>query len=210
LLHAIVHPADIQDRDGGVLVMATLFGMFPFLKTLFADGGYQGPQFAKALAKILPHLDVEIVKRSDRISGFVVLPKRWIRDRLYNVAKLGFEWSFFIERKDCRRQPLLIPVNADQHTSQFVTGDSESSRDLMRQRRPVCGPVADGGAHGPAHGSPSAASARIVRSDKVRPTASDRGLRSSRADGTAHEPATEAQRRATSQSKDGDSGGIGR
>src|SRR5665213_1686441 len=37
LLHAIVHPADIQDRDGGVLVMATLFGMFPFLKTLFAD-----------------------------------------------------------------------------------------------------------------------------------------------------------------------------
>src|SRR6185437_13338130 len=37
LLHVIVHPADIQDRDGGVLVMATLFGMFPFLKTLFAD-----------------------------------------------------------------------------------------------------------------------------------------------------------------------------
>jgi transposase len=58
--------------------MATLFGMFPFLKTLFADGGYQGPQFAKAVAKVLPHLDVEIVKRSDRVSGFVVLPKRWI------------------------------------------------------------------------------------------------------------------------------------
>ena len=58
--------------------MATLFGMFPFLKTLFADSGYQGPKFAKALAKVLPHLDVEIVKRSDRVSGFVVLPKRWI------------------------------------------------------------------------------------------------------------------------------------
>jgi transposase len=58
--------------------MATLFGMFPFLRTLFADGGYQGPQFAKAIAKVLPHLDIEIVKRSDRVSGFVVLPKRWI------------------------------------------------------------------------------------------------------------------------------------
>jgi transposase len=58
--------------------MATLFGMFPFLKTLFADSGYQGPKFAKALAKVLPHLDVEIVKRSDRVSGFMVLPKRWI------------------------------------------------------------------------------------------------------------------------------------
>ena len=37
LLHAIVHPADIQDRDGGILVMATLFGTFPFLKKLFAE-----------------------------------------------------------------------------------------------------------------------------------------------------------------------------
>jgi hypothetical protein len=37
--------------------------MKPFLKTLLTDGGYQGPQFAKALAKVLPHLDVEIVKR---------------------------------------------------------------------------------------------------------------------------------------------------
>jgi hypothetical protein len=45
------------------------------LKTLFADGGYQGPQFANALAKVLPPLDVEIVKRSDRVSGFAVVPK---------------------------------------------------------------------------------------------------------------------------------------
>ena len=58
--------------------MATLFGMFPFLKTLFGDSGYQGPKFAKALAKVLPHLDIEIVKRPDQVSGFVVLPKRWI------------------------------------------------------------------------------------------------------------------------------------
>ena len=46
--------------------MATLFGMFPVLKMLFADSGYQGPKFAKALAKVLPHLDIEIVKRSEQ------------------------------------------------------------------------------------------------------------------------------------------------
>ena len=40
--------------------------MYPFLKKLFADGGYQGPEFQKALAKILPHLETEIVKRSGR------------------------------------------------------------------------------------------------------------------------------------------------
>ena len=72
LLHAVVHPADVQDRNGGILVMATLFGMYPFLQKLFADAGYQGPEFSTALAKVRPHLTVEIVKRSDRTNGFVV------------------------------------------------------------------------------------------------------------------------------------------
>jgi Transposase DDE domain len=66
LLRAIVQTADIQDRDGGVLVLSTLFGLYPFLKKLFADGGFQGPQFEHALAELLPGLHVEIVKRSDQ------------------------------------------------------------------------------------------------------------------------------------------------
>ena len=83
LLHVIVHPADIQDRDGGILLLSTLFGLFPFLKKLFADGGYQGPQFQQALAQALPQLEVEIVKRSDHATGFDVLPKRWIVERTF-------------------------------------------------------------------------------------------------------------------------------
>jgi putative transposase len=81
LLHAIVHPADIQDRDGGALLLSTLFGMYPFLLKLFADAGYQGPQFADAVATYLPHLTIEIVKRSDQAQGFVVLPMRWLVER---------------------------------------------------------------------------------------------------------------------------------
>ena len=81
LLHAIVHPADLQDRDGGVLLVATLFGMFPFLLKLYADGGYQGPEFQQAVANILRRINLEIVKRSDHAKGFVVLPKRWIVER---------------------------------------------------------------------------------------------------------------------------------
>src|SRR5258708_39907578 len=83
MLHAIVHPADIQDRDGGGLVLKTLFGRFPFLTKLFADGGYQGPVFAKAAAQDMPGLSVEIVKRSDAAKGFVVLPKRWGVERSF-------------------------------------------------------------------------------------------------------------------------------
>ena len=52
----MVHPADIQDRDGGVLLLATLFGMYPFLKKLLADAGYQGAQSATAVDAVLPEL----------------------------------------------------------------------------------------------------------------------------------------------------------
>ena len=55
--------------------------MFPFLQKLFADGGYQGPQFANAVVKILPSLEIEIVKRSDAAIGFQIVPKRWIVER---------------------------------------------------------------------------------------------------------------------------------
>jgi hypothetical protein len=74
-MRAIVHAADVQDRDGGTLLMATLFGAFPFLTRLFADGGYHGPQFKGAIRRTLAAVTVEIVKRSDA-KTFVVLPKR--------------------------------------------------------------------------------------------------------------------------------------
>ena len=79
----MVHPADIQDRDGGVLVLSTLFGLHPFLQKLFADGGYQGPVFQKASAKILPHVQIEIVKRSHQAKGFALLPRRWVVERTF-------------------------------------------------------------------------------------------------------------------------------
>ena len=77
----MVHPADIQDRDGGVLVLSSLFGLYPFLLKLFADGAYQGPQFKADVAKVLPQLSIEIVKRSDQATSFVVLPRCWVVER---------------------------------------------------------------------------------------------------------------------------------
>ena len=97
LLLAIVHSADIQDRDGGILLLATMKGMFPFLEKLFADSAYQGPLFANALAKILRHLKTEIIKRSDQAKGFVQLPKRWIVERtiawLNRCRRLAKDWE---------------------------------------------------------------------------------------------------------------------
>ena len=96
-MHAIVHAAGIQDRDGGVLLMATLFGAYPFLRRLYADGGYQGPQFQAGLRQAMRTVEVEIVKRSDTARGFAVLPKRWIVERtiawLNRCRRLAKDWE---------------------------------------------------------------------------------------------------------------------
>ena len=83
LMQALVHAAGIQDRDGGVMVMAPLFGLYPFLLKPYADGGYQGERFQKGVDKALAQVNVEIVKRSEQAKGFVVLPKRWIVERTF-------------------------------------------------------------------------------------------------------------------------------
>ena len=96
-MHALVHAADVQDREGGVLVMATLFGMFPFLAKLYADGGYQGTAFQAGLKRAAAQVNVEIVKRSDKARGFVVLPRRWVVERTFawlgRCRRLAKDWE---------------------------------------------------------------------------------------------------------------------
>ena len=96
LMQAIILAADIQDRDGGVLLMSSLFGLFPFLLKLYADSGYQGPKFKDGLKAACHEINVEIVKRCDA-GKFVVLPKRWIVERtiawLNRCRRLAKDWE---------------------------------------------------------------------------------------------------------------------
>ena len=69
LVGAIVHTADIQDRDGAPDVLASIRHSFPWLRHVFADGGYAGDKLRKALTKI-GKWTLEIIKRSDRAKGF--------------------------------------------------------------------------------------------------------------------------------------------
>jgi len=101
-MHALVHSAGVQDRDGGVWMMATLFGLYPFLLKLYADGGYQGPRFQTGLRRVCRRITVEIVKRSDQAeipaaTGFTVLPKRWIVERTFawlnRCRRLAKDWE---------------------------------------------------------------------------------------------------------------------
>jgi transposase len=89
-----VHPADTKDplggsqaawlresRDGGLLVLQAARELFPFIERIFADGGDQGAATATATRALGPW-QIEIVKRSD-LHRVVVLPKRWIVERIF-------------------------------------------------------------------------------------------------------------------------------
>ena len=64
---------------------------------LFSDGGYQGPEFQKALTRILPQLKTDIIKRSDQAKGFVILPRRWVVEQtiawLNRCRRLAKDWE---------------------------------------------------------------------------------------------------------------------
>jgi transposase len=82
LVHAVVHAAVIQDRDGAPMVLNDIRYSFPWLRHVFADGGYAGSKLRQALAKF-GDWTIEIIKRSDRAQGFVILPRRWVALRTF-------------------------------------------------------------------------------------------------------------------------------
>jgi putative transposase len=81
LLAVVVHPADVQDRDGAKMVLSRLKGQFARLQVIWADGGYSGVLIGwvhKFGGWIL-----EIVRRCDDVRGFQVLPHRWVVERTF-------------------------------------------------------------------------------------------------------------------------------
>jgi transposase len=80
MIAAIVHRADIQDRDGAPLLLATMRSAFPWLRHVFADAGYAGEKLRQALAK-LGQWTIDIVRRSDTAVGFEPQPRRWVVER---------------------------------------------------------------------------------------------------------------------------------
>jgi len=96
LVFILVHAADIQDRDGAVDVLKAIRRRFPWLRHVFADGGYAGQKLRNAMA---PHGDwtIEIIKRSDAAKGFGILPRRWVVQRTFawlgRCRRLAKDWE---------------------------------------------------------------------------------------------------------------------
>jgi transposase len=80
LVGAIVHPANIQERDGAPPLLASVRNGFPWLRHVFADSAYAGDKLKGALAG-LGNWTNEVIKRPDAAKGFVLLPRRWVVER---------------------------------------------------------------------------------------------------------------------------------
>lgn len=96
LVLILVHAADIQDRDGAVDVLKAIRWRFPWLRHVFADGGYAGQKLRDQIAS---HGDwtIEIIKRSDAAKGFEILPRRWVVERTFawlgRCRRLAKDWE---------------------------------------------------------------------------------------------------------------------
>lgn len=82
-MKVVVHSAGMQDRDGAALVLARIRNRFPWLELVWADAGYDARQVKSAVAAI-PVVRMEIVRRSDDVTGFHVQPRRWVVERTFS------------------------------------------------------------------------------------------------------------------------------
>jgi putative transposase len=85
VLAVVVHPANVQDRDGARLLLRPLRNRFLSLRRLWADGAYTGKLVAwvQQLRGGAAPIELEIVKRSDDLRGFRILPRRWVVERTF-------------------------------------------------------------------------------------------------------------------------------
>ena len=96
-----VTPADVQDRHALPSLLKAVSQKSPWIELAFVDGGYSGDETQRAAFEA-SRIKVSVVKRSDRtVSGFVVLPKRWIVERtlgwLNRSRRLAKDFEAMIE-----------------------------------------------------------------------------------------------------------------
>jgi putative transposase len=132
----IVHSAGIQDRDGAALVFDKIRQRFNWLELVWADNGYNAWQVNNAIAAN-PGLRIEIVKRSDDMKGFVVLPRRWVVERTFSWFGRNRRLNKDYENLADTLLAFVIPTPPDY----FISHDAATSGTYpsgVGRRAPIC------------------------------------------------------------------------
>jgi len=83
VLGLVITPADVPERAGAQRLLAGVLGWFHWLRLLWVDGGYSGPEFAAWVRAHRPKLRVEVVARLGELKGFKILRRRWVVERTF-------------------------------------------------------------------------------------------------------------------------------
>src|SRR3546814_10979451 len=78
VLTLLVHPADVQDRDGAVPLLKQSRGRQPFAQRAFADSAYNSARVADAPTNV-----IDIVRRFADQAGFVIHLRRRVVARTF-------------------------------------------------------------------------------------------------------------------------------
>ena len=81
VLGVVAKLADTTERDWAKALLGRVLTWLTWLRLLWVDGGYTGITFAYRVKTLCPKLAVQVVKRSDDVRGFKVLPRRWVVER---------------------------------------------------------------------------------------------------------------------------------
>jgi putative transposase len=81
LLAVVVHPANVQDRDGAKQVLERVRGNLARMRVVWADGAYAGELIAWVKEKCGWLL--QTILRPVGVKGFVLLPRRWVVERTF-------------------------------------------------------------------------------------------------------------------------------
>lgn len=108
----VVHAANIQDRDGAKLLFEKFKDKFPRLQLIWADGGYAGKLID--WVRQTTGWVLEIVRRSDKQSGFQVLPRRWVVERTFGwlgrYRRMSKDYEYLTESSEAMIHIAMIQL----------------------------------------------------------------------------------------------------
>jgi transposase len=139
LLVVMVTSATVQDRPGGRTILERLAARFPSVAQVWADGGYANKIDSSLLswAKEKLGLLVEIVKRTDDVKGFQVLPRRWVVERtfgwLVRNRRLARDYERLTATSETMIKIAMIRLMALRLAGQNTTWSNAVEREALRR-----------------------------------------------------------------------------
>ena len=109
LLVVMVTSASVQDRHGGRAILERTAARYPSTALIWADSGYANQVDASLVtwARTTLSIVLQVVKRSDDVKGFQVLPRRWVVERTFGWLVRNRRLSRDYERLACNSETMI-------------------------------------------------------------------------------------------------------